>query len=481
MSNKDHKIKVARNTEQEYAHNYNKEDYQNYQYENEDKRVRYHVDSDGEDSMTREELYNVEPESVVSKPLNKIRARLDNNDILDDHKERAYKVRNVPPVWDKSDPGKEAYQLHNDVREDEVNYIKKSNEIFNQRIQEENSRDLSKPEDRFVVYEEPSSSNQTEESCNLFVGALVKHKEEGIKGEIKFIGSDKVAVAWEDKTRERFSIDEAKEVLAYVGDIEQLVDPTHSTQFPKTEESPEEEKVIAKETEELLSKALAALDEEINLDEDDFNHVDDIKKKAAMEIVDLMQSKGLLEKTKEAEETQIKQIIAMDDTQFEDFKNKIISNKFDAMDAALLDIDKDDDFSDIEDGHAYAKIKEQVLKASEKQSRTVDGIMMGDTAMFESGALKASDFKATVGDFTTQTAIASSNVSAPETRSIKRSDNVKTAAPKNQTSQFDFSGFQGLEGLTKPINIPDKEVTAKGKFSDVFGDSSFWTTITKIH
>lgn len=480
MSNK---IKVARATEQEYAHNYNSKDHQDYQYKDEDKRVGYHVNSDTENDLSTDELYNVQPESTLTdtKPTNKIRARLTSTQVLEEHRQRSYKVNYKAQVYDKTDPGKEAYALNEDVRDVEINYIKNSSADFDARIKEEQSRDLTKPEDRYAEFQ--NEKTKAQEVKELLVGAKVKHKEEGIKGEVKFIGSDKVSVVWEDQTRERISISEAKsslEILSYVDDAQTQVDPLGTTPFPKTEN---EDERINKETDDVLDMALAALDEEVNL-EDDEDTIAKIKKKAAMELVDLMQSKGLLEKNKEAEESQAKAIIAMSDTEFEAFKNKVVANKVDAMDMALLGLDQDDDFSDIEDGNAYAKMREKVVKAAEKQSRTVDGIMMGDTSMFESGTFKASEFKASVGDFSSQTNSSipsTNNTGQNETRSLRRSDSVKTAAPQQSQKQLDFSGFAGLEGLTKPINIPNKEVTAKAKFNDVFSDPGFWTTISKIH
>ena len=90
------KIKMARSTEQEYAHDYKpKTREEQYQYPNEEQRVKYRVDSDSENNKSQKDLYNITPKEVEAPPANRIRARLNNMEILEDHRQKSYKVSNI--------------------------------------------------------------------------------------------------------------------------------------------------------------------------------------------------------------------------------------------------------------------------------------------------------------------------------------------------------------------------------------------------
>lgn len=437
--------KISRQNEQEYAHIYPTEQKQEYQYSDEDKRIKYHVDSDKDDIKSRDELYNIEPEQTVGvKPANKIKARLKQMDILEEHKERAYKVKNKPPIWDKTDPGEESYLLQEDPRDLEVKYIKETSQQFDEEINKERSKDISKPEERFTL---------SFENIEFKVGDRVQHNEEQIKGRVQFIGKEKIAVIWDDKTRERFSIDEAKKSLIILN--------TNNTQ-----------NVIENE---VLNNI------ENNIEEEET--IEKIKKKAALELIDLMRTKKLIPDTEESKEKQLKIIMAMDDDEFEEFKNKVIANKIDSTDLALMNLDYEDDFSDILDGGEQAKLKEKILKAADKHAKVVDGILMGDTSLFDSGILKASELTPTIGDFSSQKVSEniSVNISSSNTkRSLAEIQRNKTNnQQETRNPNLDFSGFKNLTGLTKPITIPSKEITAGNKFTEIFSDPNFWTILGK--
>ena len=59
---------------------------------------------------------------------------------------------------------------------------------------------------------------------NLFkVGDMVQHVEEKIIGEIKFIGSEELSILWNDNSRERFNLNNLKNIVAYVPDLQLLL------------------------------------------------------------------------------------------------------------------------------------------------------------------------------------------------------------------------------------------------------------------
>jgi hypothetical protein len=485
--------KVANAIEQEYAHQYVENT--DYQYNNEDDRISYHAE-DPDDVKTRDELYSVQPEQTVDSSVsdNKIKVPTTKEQVREDHRQRSYRVRTKPQIYDKTEPGSESYQLMNNPREDEVSKIKETSQSFNTQIQEEQSRDLTTPEGRFPL-QPPADNNEDVEMIIFVVGNKVAHKEEGIKGTVKFANDKRLAVVWEDNTRERFTLAEASEFLEYVDTTEQEVSPLQTGQFPKDEEKEEELDGLMKD----IVSSLEDSEEEVTEDKIDLekvklqrqvneleakvkrHDVTKIKEKAAMELIDVMQKKSMLSKEESAVQTQLSAIMSMDDNGFEAFKNAILATPIGSKQAEVDEIEamlnQDDDFDDIEDGEEFAKAQEVVKKAA-ANSRNIGGIEMGDTSFFENGGLK--NFKGTIGDFSGAggSTAASASSSNNETRSLSGRKGVQRTAGADKG--LNLSGFQDLQGLTKPINIPSKELNPKTKFDDLFSDIQ-WTTLSKIH
>jgi hypothetical protein len=176
----------------------------------------------------------------------------------------------------------------------------------------------------------------------------------------------------------------------------------------------------------------------------------------------------VLENEKERVAKQMENILAMDDFGYEALKGVILSAKSNLNIDGVMSIFEEDDYSDIEDGQEYAKAKEELKKNSTLPKRTVDGIEMGDTSFFENGGLK--NFKPVIGTFGEDS---SSGGKQAESRSL--SANKKDHKAIEKKSQLDFSGFEGIQGLTKPINIPNKEHTIGTKYSDLLTGLN-WTT-----
>jgi hypothetical protein len=191
-----------------------------------------------------------------------------------------------------------------------------------------NSAKNIKPIDNRVNHKLPNiekiAEKVIENAMDFKVGSKIKHKEEGLIGEIKFIGAEKLSIVWNDNTRERMDFDEAKKSLEYVDDIQTLVAPI-TPQISKDEEVKEAK--LTPEVNEVLEAGLKALDnDEISDDiiEDGYqekfenisvdvekvklqrkvNELEDklttkktgnIKDKIAKELVDLAISKGMIE------------------------------------------------------------------------------------------------------------------------------------------------------------------------------------------
>lgn len=484
MENKfDARIKQARTNEQEYAHQFTpKTREEEYQYPDEANRITYKP-HDISDDKTSEELYGVEPEQTIvpSNPSGKIKVRVNVKDIVEDHRQRSYKVKIEPPIYSKSDFTSEN---QNDPREDEINKLRETSKSFAEQIEKEQNTDITNPTERFAE-ENPNVG------VTFNVGDKVKHTEEDIDGEVKFVNDKRVAVVWADKTRERFALNEAKEFLkvtkAYT-DIQEQIDPVHTPDYPKNEKLEDNiDKALSSmetETETEEDTKIAALDiEKVKMKrkiaelEDKANEVDieKIKTKAANEVISLMQKKGLLSNDESDVQEQFDSIMAMDDVGFESFKKAIVSTKKAASDEdeiyALLG--EDDDFSDIEDGAEMARARE-TIKQETKASRSVDGIEMGDTSFFENGGL--SNFRGNIGDFSGAN-LGSSSSSEQGSRSLSKSAGNRKPIER-QSSSLDMSGFQDIQGLKTPINIPNKDLSVRGKFADLF-DGMGWTGIPK--
>lgn len=511
MSNMiDKRSKVARR-EQEIAHQYPFEGKaEEYQYPDEDKRVKFHVDSDVEDRKSKNELYGIDPDGEydVQIPTNKIRVRMTKEEITQEHKQQSYKVRTKPQVYDKTDHGLESnmFQLQNDPHKQEVEYVKATTQDFTTRIEEENQRDLTSPNGRYDINykedKEPTETNETtkEASIDFKVGMKVSHVEDGLVGKISFVNDKRVAVAWEDNTKERFSLADAREFLAYVDSAQEQVAPTQTTPFPKNEKSKIVEKAlnalegdIQEESKENTAKIdidKAKLQRQVNelQNQVDSQNIQKIKEKAANELIDLMQKKGMLSNSDEDVQNQFNAIMEMDDNGFESFKNAILAgnnnttNKEAAADEiyAMIEDNVDDDI-EIEDGHAHAKAREEMKKAT-ASTRTVEGIEMGDTSYLENGGL--ANFKGNIGDFSTGASMTPSSSSRQnESRSLSdvasRRTVQRTASERREEHNgLDLSGFQNLQGIKAPINIPAKETTAGSKFSELF-NSMEWTILSK--
>jgi len=453
--------------EQEYAHKYPIDNQQNYQYPNEDKRIPLQNETSIDDN------YNVQTENVSQKRENKLRVRLNLENITNEHKENVYKVRINKPIFTGTNVGTENMQNQNNAREDEIKKINESSQLFEQKIELENSLDLTTPKGRIET---------THIDCCFEIGDKVSHIEEDIKGEVKFVGKNTLSVVWEDNTRERFDITIASKSLkklSYVDTTQQQVAPLDTTPFPKNDEkiSPAVEKALKALSEDdteddiiesgidieklKLKRKIGELEHKVESE-----NIEKIKTKAAKEFIELMKAKKMIN-SEEEEKIQFENIMKMDDEGFEAFKLAILSSKESTDYDDVLSVLEDDDFSDIEDGREYAMAREAMKKINTAK-RSLDGIEMGDTSFFENGGLK--NFKPVIGDFS------SSNSSSEysETRSLSAAANGRKSIER-KASNLDLSSFEGIQGIKTPINIPSKEMTRSSTFSELF-NSLNWTT-----
>lgn len=300
------------------------------------------------------------------------------------------------------------------------------------------------------------------------LGDRVKHVEEKIEGTIKFIGSEKIAIVWEDGSRERFSMSDMDQ-LAYVDNAEQQVSPL-TNQMGGTEKVlkpietlpinnrtliTQEKPNIKVEKKSLVDELFEKAFDEMEDDFDDItdanpnklreqslqrkvatlekkiedSKIENIKEKIIDEIVSLMKSKGMIT-DKANEKLQRESIMKMDDIAFESFKNAILA--------------------------MGGKPKAQEIKMTEAE-KMLQRVKSG-------GAI--------VGNFDDSKVTSGNSDGIRDLHAVASVDH--TEKPK-----LNLEGFKNLQGLTKPIQVATEQVSPRQGITDAIANMD-WTTVTKM-
>ena len=340
----------------------------------------------------------------------------------------------------------------------------------------------------------------------LIPGSKVRHKEEGIIGEIKFIGSEKVAIVWEDNTRERIGFDEARKNLEYIDDIQSIVAPTTS----QMSYNPTVNR--------MLDQAIASLDEDESDDEiievgsvegilisekefdiekikmqrtiNDLNDkligkkTDSMKEKVAKELVDVAIMKGIIDK--DDLDLEIAKIMSFDDVEFENYKTSILDYETDGSEVIS----------------SYAPIQPEMTEAERMLAR-----------------IKGNGGKGIIGDFSKELNVhasavpqtISNNVSSSAERrtlaeikddkftfakvnekiptfeeqfenilSAKINENQRNIEASYIEEPIELPGFENLQGLKKPLRVTERAALfpTNTNLRDLFQEMG-WTTLSK--
>lgn len=355
------------------------------------------------------------------------------------------------------------------------------------------------------------SLNDNFKPFQLITGRKVKHKEEGIIGEIKFIGNEKIAIVWDDNTRERMSLDEAKNNLEYIDDIQTLVAPTTSQMSYNSGVNDLLDKAIATlENDEITDdiievgvvegKIVAEDTETIDIEKiklqrkvNDLNNklmnktTNSMKEKIANEIVSLAIDKGIIDA--DELDIEIQKVLSFNDDEFENYKISILDYE---TDGSVIT-------------STFAPIQQEMTEAEKMLAK-----------------IKGNGGRGIVGDFSKEMSVHSSEVSktitntassSGEKRSlnelkdekftfskvnekiptfeeefesilINKLENVKQKKIEAKTieKQKELPGFENLQGLKKPIRVSEKvsSYPTNTSIQELFGELG-WTTITKVH
>jgi hypothetical protein len=348
------------------------------------------------------------------------------------------------------------------------------------------------------------------------VGTKVKHKEENIVGEVKFVGIDRVAVVWSDNSRERFSLAEAKENLEYVDDAQSQVAPL-APQISDKEE--EKENKLTPEVNDVMDMALAALDEEFDEDGEPIQKVDlekvklqrenamlknaklsnvtnQMKEKIAKDVVDLAIRKGMIEADDSDQE--VMSVMLLNDEEFESYKQSIIDYEDDGS-----QVTSGYDDPDMSDYEGMTKDEMEGMKLLKKIQNNGGKGIIGDFNKGVAMEIKQGDKdltpKRSLADLgggvprlswnkedqeATKQAIAGQQQKSPTFQVAdelianlqakgKQKEVVAEYSFENKEPQFDLSGFENLAGLKKPLRVSEKPAycaPTNTKIQDLFAD-----------
>ena len=328
------------------------------------------------------------------------------------------------------------------------------------------------------------------------IGTKVKHKEEGILGEIKFVGFDKIAVVWQDNTRERMILSEAQETLEYVDSAQSQVSPL----APQISKEDEEENVIDNknpEMDDMFESAIASLNDETTSDEDS-EHIDiekikmqrkinqlenkltvkqsnNMKEKIANDLINLAVIKGMIEK--DDSQLEMTKILAMNDQQLKEYQSSIVDYETDGN-VITSEVESNDIFDEAE--LALRKIKGN-------GGQPIIGDFTNKTTM--SSNFSSSDEKRSLGDIKDTKFTFDNQFSVPSfgdhvvSELIDKLNNKTVISTQEKQGEVSTSlkGFENLTGLTKPLVVANKPAAAfptNTGLKDLMSDLG-WTTLKR--
>ena len=333
----------------------------------------------------------------------------------------------------------------------EQNLLNNKNNIYKIQLNQETNNKNN------IVQNKINNELPNNIKINFKVNDTVKHKEEGIVGKVKFVNNEKIAILWNDGSRERFSLSDLEQ-LAYVDDSENQVSPL-TNQLGGTEKINLNEQVNqynnmdnldfkskSSPIDDLLQKALNELDDEYNDIEDgnpnklkekalerkvnsfnkklEDNKINDIKEKATNEIISIMKDKGLIANN-DMETLQKESIMKMDDSSFESFKTAILSMK-------------SNNANNVIENCTEAELMLQKIKTG--------GPIIGSPSKY----------------------------SIDSESSSRDLHSLAELKPK-----LNLDNFKNLQGITKPIQVISEQKTAQENMTDAIA-SIDWTVLSKI-
>ena len=333
---------------------------------------------------------------------------------------------------------------------------------------------------------ESKIEEQEVKDISFKIGDKVKHIEEGINGEIKFIGSDKLSIVWEDNTRERMAINDAISCLDYVSDIQTLVAPT-APQISKNESlsiavseaidaigddyiQDEEEKIDIEKIQ--LQRKVDQLENKLTSKQSN-----NIKEKSAKELIEVAIMKNIIDV--DDEEIEMQKILVMNDEQFEEYKTSIL--EYDDSHQVTSRVESKDD--------NRTEAEKMLDKIKGNGGKGIIGDFSRETPTTKTASVDYSskrsltDIKDDKFSFSNQYEVPKfgdefENIlnNSLELNNIDNSYQTKTASHGVKKSPFD-----NLQGLTKPLQVSSKHAASSFPTNTSLSElmrSLDWTTLS---
>lgn len=337
------------------------------------------------------------------------------------------------------------------------------------------------------------------------IGDTVEHIEEKIKGKISFIGETKLAINWEDNTKERFTFDDADKELKK---IEAYVDTTESEVNPLESSSSNPEKVV---TVQEAVKADSVKIESVDIEKEKLQHKIDklenkitnnmtanMKEKVANELVDLAISKGMLDE--DDRDLEIVKLSSLNDEEMKQYEQDVINYSDEGNIVELAnESEEEEDYAGLSDKEVEAKkaLKSLRFKGSAKgiptssrsasscESRNLSEVKYdsanvdprtftnNQNELEESLASLLGSIDSSIADNTN----AKTNVQSTATQKAKKS--ISRHASIHEQKHESLPGFENLQGLKRPLVMGNSEqFKSSNSIKDAFNDFN-WTTISR--
>jgi hypothetical protein len=342
--------------------------------------------------------------------------------------------------------------------------------------------------------------NDTPEKHNkqLFsVGDKVEHIEEKINGKVAFIGKTKLAINWEDNTKERYTFDDADKELKLV---EAYVDTTETEVNPLESSSSNPEKVEAAIEQNDIDTTIKL--DTIDVEKEKLQHKIDklenkitnnmtanMKEKVANELVDLAISKGMIDA--DDKDLEIVKLSSLNDEEMRQYEQDVINYSDDGNIVELAnEKEKDDDYAGLSDEEIEAK----KMLGSLRLKGTAPSTPSVSESSGESRKLSEVKYDSANVDPRTFTnnqneleeSLANYLGSIPnniknETSTTRDMKSARKAISRHASihEQKSLPGFENLQGLKKPLVMGSSEqFKSSNSISDMFKDFN-WTTISK--
>lgn len=316
-----------------------------------------------------------------------------------------------------------------------------------------------------------SKKDKENKEFDINIGDNVRSKVDSLTGTIQSFDSNKIIILWDDNTRERFSyINFYNDMEIYKKDIIDKKDVINENveEIETRKIIPQQNNVGVKEEkselDNLYDLAFNEMEDEFDdiidanpnkLKEQRINRqinsmerkieekkINNIKEKAVNEVISLMKEKNMISNNS-TERLKKEELLKMNDIEFENFKESILNNS----------INSEPKLSEAEMMLERIKNGGPIIGGFDKNTVS-SSVNRGETRTLSGRTNELYDSNNQVSEMTRE---------------------ASSEGPK-----LNFDGFRNLQGLTKPLQVPNEQKSMKENLSTAIADLG-WTTVSKIY